>query len=240
MSARELELPEIVRIARSLGHWADQGGLDIRMIWGELGLRAGDFQTNDSSDNLWYETTRKTHAGKSKTAGYGRDAVARLADAVAKALQGNEELSRLAYGMGIGGGSGCQTTAATIFLSYASADRTAVDTLYDALRRAAPQLALFQDHRSIAAGSPWLDEIRRAAGSASLLICWLTPSYLASAFCNYEVGLAESLGVKILPVSADSTLGPRVPAYLSQRQMIRVNGTPDFGAIAQQLVAALP
>lgn len=128
----------------------------------------------------------------------------------------------------------------SIFLSYASSDRSAVDQLYDALRTAKPGIAVFQDHRSLRPGQDWLDILREKAGSATVLICWVTPDYVKSAFCNYEFGIADSQGATIVPVFIGAQMGKQVPAYLSRRQAITCDNPPDIDDLAAQVLTVLP
>lgn len=106
-------------------------------------------------------------------------------------------LSNLAYT--IGHGQAPQPSRRSLFLGYARHDRPDVDQLYDALHQHDPTLQLFQDHRTMQGGQPWLDVLRQRLGNASLLVCWLTSAYVASTFCHYEVGVAESTGAKSSP-----------------------------------------
>lgn len=239
MSGRELKPSDIVNISQTLAHWAMAGNVNPTMIWLKMGLSPGIFRANQNANDLWFETTQAVHAGRSGTAGYRSDAVARLVDALAWELQGNDELNRLAYSLG--SAAPPQATAGlSIFLSYATANRADVDALYLALIGNAPHVPVFQDHRSIAAGKDWLDEIRDAAGNTSLLVGWLTQDYLASAFCSYEIGLAESRGSKIIPILIDPAAAPKAPAYLSRPQMLRLGVPLNFDVIAKDILALLP
>lgn len=236
MPGQALSGPELVHIARTLAKWAVEGDVNPKMVWRRLGLSPAQFQAQLSPENLWYETTCAIHAGKSRSVGFRSDAVAQLVDAVARELQGNDELNQLVYDLGKTGVNH-QVARSAIFLSYATLDRGDVDQLYAALARLAPEVAVFQDHRSLRPGATWLDEIRSAAGSSTVVACWLTANYLASAFCNYEVGLADSRGSTIVPILVDPDLETRVPAYLRRHQMLRVDHPFDFVELARRLLS---
>ncbi len=147
-------------------------------------------------------------------------------------------LSHLAYT--IGHSPSPQPGRRSLFLGYARHDRPDVDQLYDALHQCDPMLPLFQDHRTIQAGQPWLDVLRQRLGTASLLVCWLTSAYVTSTFCHYEVGVAESTGARIIPVLVDAGIAGRLPAYLSRLQAITPGLPLDYAALVAQLIGLLP
>ena len=126
-----------------------------------------------------------------------------------------------------------------IFLSYAHANQIDVDQLFAALQGANPQVEVFQDHRSITLGRDWLNVIRDNAGSAALMVCWVTADYLKSAFCNYEIGLAESRGTTLIPVFAELGTSSQASAYLTQPQGINVTSPLDFADLASKILAIL-
>lgn len=237
MPGQELSGPELVRIARTLAKWAVDGDVNPKVVWRRLDLSPTQFPAQLNPENLWYETTCAIHAGRSRSAGFRSDAVAHLVNAVAQELQGNDELNQLAYDLGKTGVRR-QAARSAIFLSYATPDRSDVDQLFDSIARLAPGFATFQDHRSLRPGASWLDEIRHAAGSSTVLACWLTANYLASAFCNYEVGIADSRGSTIVPILVDSTLAGRVPGYISGHQMIFADKSFVFDELARRLLTA--
>ncbi len=234
---RELTGGEMVDIAKKLAHNAMAGNVNPQQILLALDISPAVFSNNLPANDLWFQIVQGVHAGRSPSAGFRGDAVGRLVDAVAQELQGNFDLNQLAYNLG----QGAQSTRVgqpAIFLSYSSLDRPDVDHLHDALQQRDPTLSLFQDHRSIALGRDWLEEIRSAACGASIMACWLTANYLNSAFCSYEIGLAESRGAAIIPILAEPGAASRAPAYLSQQQMLRPPAPDDFDAIARELTSA--
>ncbi len=128
----------------------------------------------------------------------------------------------------------------SLFLSYATADRAAVDPLYEALvARLGDPARVFQDHRSIAVGSKWYDVLYGALGSASMVAAWVTPALLQANYCKWELGLAEGRGARVVPIFTDPTAITGLPRYLSDAQGLRLDGPPDYGALADGLVAAL-
>lgn len=234
----ELSPAEIVDVAEKLAHVAAEANIDPAGILLRLGLSTAKFKLGGTPTGVWLDIVRAVHAGASKTAGYRADAIARLLEKVAAEVQGNAELNELAFQLG----QRAQQPVAgaqSVFLSYAHANRAAVDQLYDALHTARPPLDIFQDHRSLLPGQDWLTVLRNRAGSASLLLCWVTSDYLKSAFCNYEIGVAESRGATVIPLFAEAGGIGSIPAYLSRPQGIRVGDPPDFAGLAGQILALL-
>lgn len=234
----ELSPAEIVDVAEKLAHVASEANIDPAVILLKLGLSTAKFRLGGTAAGVWLDIVRAIHAGASKTAGYRADAVVRLLEKVAAEVQGNAKLNELAFHLGQRGKQPV-AGAQSIFLSYAHANQAAVDQLYDALHAARPQLDIFQDHRSLLPGQDWLTILRHRAGSASLLLCWVTSDYIQSAFCNYEIGVAESRGTTVIPLFAEAgSIGP-IPAYLSRPQGIQVGNPPDFAGLAGRVLSLL-
>jgi len=213
------------------------GGVSAPQIAAAIGLDLTRINFAVPAGDQWFALVNQADAGGSATARSGRAAVALLVDAVAQRLQGDAELSQLAHDLGYAPQP--QAGGRSVFLSYSSKNRAEVDRLYDALRRADPSLDVFQDHRCIGPGQAWLDVIRGRAGRASLLACWLTGEFLRSAFVHYEIGIAESQGAKIVPLTVDPQAMRKAPAYLQAKQGIPVPPPVDFDAVAREIIRAV-
>jgi len=236
MQVPELERSKMVDVSRKLSANAIDGNINPLVILSLFELSPGQFNLSLTANDLWFQIVQTFHAGKSAKAGYHIDAIAKLVDTVANELQGNDELNQLAHDLGqssLSNSSGQQA----IFISYSSKDKAAVDPLYDEIMRQAPNVSVFQDYRSISPGKDWLDVIRSAAGTSSIMTCWLTKNYLKSSFCQYEIGLADARGATIIPVLAD-TFSSKTPDYISRKQMISKQPI-DYQWIAQELIKQL-
>lgn len=234
---RELRPSELVDVADTLAKAASEASIEPSGILLRLDVPVAQMDLSGAPAAIWLRIVHAIHAGASAKAGYRADAVARLIETLAAAAPGNTALSGLAYT--IGQGSQARLGSPSIFLGYARADRSDVDQLYAALHKAQAGLALFQDHRMLRPGQVWLDILRERVGSASLLVCWVTSDYLRSAFCNYEIGVAESAGATIVPIFVEAGISGRVPAYLSWRQAITMGDPPHFDDLATQLIALI-
>jgi hypothetical protein len=125
----------------------------------------------------------------------------------------------------------------SIFLSYSSENRPDVDPLFEALNKY-PDVETFQDHRSISIGKDWLEVIKTSASRSSLMVCWLTNQYLASGFCHYEIGMAESADAKIISILVDDSIS-KLPSYLERLQGIKLKKPINYNALAKQLMDLL-
>ncbi len=232
-----LPLPQQVSAGTVLATVASEANIMPAAILMELGVAPAEVDLQGAPIDVWQRLVRTVHAGKSASAGHGADAVACLVEKVAERVRGNSELATLAHALG--NRSVRQAGHTAVFLSYSRRDVSTVDRLYEALVRAAPAARLFQDHRSISLGQDWLHVLRTAAGTASHFVCWITAAYLDSPFCNYEVGIAESLGASIIPAYAEATVAERAPAYLTRPQAVMAYGIVTVEDVAATIARNL-
>ncbi len=88
---------------------------------------------------------------------------------------------------------------ATIFISHSSRDDALASQL-EAWLRGNGFTDLFIDHSSISGGAAWADALRANAGSARVVLCLVTPHWLASTECTSEFKAAWYMGKRIIPV----------------------------------------
>jgi hypothetical protein len=86
-----------------------------------------------------------------------------------------------------------------LFISHSSKDDAHVNALADWLR-ANGFTDFFIDHQQIAGGDKWPEALRASAGSCRVVICFVTPNWLASLECFYEFGAAWYMGKRIIPL----------------------------------------
>jgi formylglycine-generating enzyme required for sulfatase activity len=67
---------------------------------------------------------------------------------------------------------------------------------------------VFVDHASIAAGDKWREALRQAAGSCRVVLCVVTPNWLASSECFNEFMAAWYMGRRIVPLLLVPTDAP--------------------------------
>ena len=104
---------------------------------------------------------------------------------------------------------------ATVFLSHASRDDDLAKQL-EAWLTAEGFEDLFVDHSDIRGGDKWTEALRRAKGAARVVLCLVTPRWLASDECFGEFTAAWYAGQRIVPLLAAD------PAALDERQAKRL------------------
>lgn len=88
---------------------------------------------------------------------------------------------------------------ATIFISHSSRDDALAGQL-EAWLIANGFTDLFIDHSHISGGEAWADALRANAGSARVVLCLITPNWLASGECPAEFKAAWYMGKRIIPL----------------------------------------
>ena len=93
---------------------------------------------------------------------------------------------------------------ATVFLSHASKDDGLASQLEDWLTNQGFD-DLFVDHSDIRGGDKWTEALRRAKGTARVVLCLVTPRWLASDECFGEFTAAWYVGQRIVPLLVDTS-----------------------------------
>lgn len=90
---------------------------------------------------------------------------------------------------------------ADIFISYSHQDRESVASISRALNEL--NITAWSDQK-IRAGDEWMAEIEKALNEAKVLVLCVSPSFLASDWPQFEIGVALSRardsGVRVIPL----------------------------------------
>ena len=125
-----------------------------------------------------------------------------------------------------------------VFISYSRKDKEFVHILHDALEKT--QKNTWVDWEDILPTSEWWQEIESAIAGSDTFIFVITPTSIASEYCNKEVEYAYNLHKRILPIVrqdvADIT---EVHPALSRHQWIFFRESDDFDTAFQRLREAL-
>ncbi len=106
-----------------------------------------------------------------------------------------------------------------VFISYANSDRDVAERLVSALR--ASNVSGWLDKADIAAGDSIPSAVRAALKGSKAVLVLLSPRSLQSEWVQFEIGAAEALGKKIVPVIVSGEhLEKQFPAILGNRQWI--------------------
>ena len=129
------------------------------------------------------------------------------------------------------------TTKAKVFISYSRKDSAFAENLRDALITSGFEAYL--DQHDIAPGEPWQERLSGLIATADTVVFCLSPNFVASPICDWEVNEAERLGKRLLPVVAANTSDDAVPQRLKRLNYIFVQGTTEFDGGLDNLIAAL-
>jgi hypothetical protein len=94
---------------------------------------------------------------------------------------------------------------ARIFISYATPDGVIADEVSDWLRAAGHELFLAHDLRDgIGVGEDWKQRLYRELRRVDVVIGVVTSSFVASNWCSAELGIADALGCRLIPLRAEA------------------------------------
>lgn len=117
-----------------------------------------------------------------------------------------------------------------VFVSYARADTTFAADLHEGIE--ARGISVFRDTVDTAVGEDWWRRLTDLITSADAVVFVLSKRSAASKVCAREVGLAEKLGKRIIPVVIEDVEWRQVPAGLARLHSIYMTDTSQ--AVRQQ------
>jgi hypothetical protein len=117
-----------------------------------------------------------------------------------------------------------------IFISYARSDSAEAERFVEALRAA--NVTGWMDQADITAGDSVSSAVRSALKGSSAVIVLLSPSALHSKWVQFEIGAAEALGKKILPIIVSGDLlEEQFPEILKELKWIDARHKPHADVI---------
>jgi hypothetical protein len=94
---------------------------------------------------------------------------------------------------------------AQIFISYATPDQAIADEVAGWLQAAGHEPFLDHDlHDGISVGEAWKQRLYRELHEVDAVIGVVTSSFVASNWCSAEVGIADALGGRLMPLCAEA------------------------------------
>ena len=132
---------------------------------------------------------------------------------------------------------GDKVAMAGLFISYSRTDQAFVRKLYETL--VAEQNEVFVDWESIPPSSQWKSEIAEAIDKADVILCVLSPDYLASDTCRYELASAEAEKKRLIPLVCREVPPSQVPASLAAINWIFFRPGDDYDAAVATLEHAI-
>jgi hypothetical protein len=115
--------------------------------------------------------------------------------------------------------------APEIFFSYSRSDEAFVDRIAAALAPLGFSPTI--DRHSIEGGEDWRRRLGQMIARCSSVVAVITPPFLASEICAWEIAEAERLAKRIVPV-APSPLDRGAPVPESLARLHRIDFDPDF------------
>jgi hypothetical protein len=104
---------------------------------------------------------------------------------------------------------------ARVFVSHASGDLSAAETIADWLREAGHRVFLDRDlEGGLDLGDVWVKRLFEELYQADALVAVVTAAFARSQWCAAEVGIALANGVRLLPVRAEPGASHRLVADL--------------------------
>lgn len=122
--------------------------------------------------------------------------------------------------------------SAKVFISYAFRDKDLVQGVKDALMKQGLNgyyVTDFPSQADLNAGESFRDTLRKWISSADYFVLFWTEAAANSEWCNYEAGMAEALGKKVI-VAMPTNYQAKLPPALSGYPIIRVENVNRTGA----------
>jgi WD40 repeat protein len=92
-----------------------------------------------------------------------------------------------------------------VFISYATPDRAIADEVSGWLRAAGHEPFLAHDLRDgVSVGEDWKQRLYRELREVDAVIGVVTSSFVASSWCSAELGIADALGCRLMPLCAET------------------------------------
>lgn len=134
------------------------------------------------------------------------------------------------------------STQATIFMSYSRSDAKFVDQIIAALQAIGYDVLL--DRKNIPGGDDWKSRIGALIQRSDTLVFCLSPDFLASEICLWEVAEARRLGKRVLPIACRTTGNVELPTEIAAMNVVYFYEHPKipgsgFGTGFSQLTTAL-
>jgi WD40 repeat protein len=93
---------------------------------------------------------------------------------------------------------------ARVFLSHAVADDAVADDLFRWLVDAGHEAFIDQDpHDGFGIGVAWRERLYARLRWADVVVCLVTPAYVASRWCFAEIAISQAQGTRLLPLSVE-------------------------------------
>jgi TIR domain len=124
---------------------------------------------------------------------------------------------------------------ARVFVSHALEDRVLADYLRHRLTAEGHEIFVDDDAHGLIVGEDWKQRLYVELRYADVMVCLVSMAYLSSTWCAVEVGIADSMGIRILPLRVNSDV---THPLLADRHHLDIS-VDSSDAWASRLVMAL-
>jgi CheY-like chemotaxis protein len=126
---------------------------------------------------------------------------------------------------------------ANVFISYARVDVEFAIKLRDAL--IACRFEAFLDMHSILPGEPWQDRLAELINVCDTVLFALSPQSIASKVCEWEVGEAERLNKRVIPVVFRDPNEDTMPSRLRRLNYVFLRDETEWSTNFEKLVSGI-
>ena len=127
--------------------------------------------------------------------------------------------------------------AIRVFISYSRQDMEIADRFVEALDREG--FAVTIDRRDLPYGEEWLKELADFIAGADTVVALVSPAFLASKACNWELGQVKATNKRLVPVVIEKVLIADLPESVGKIHLLPATGAFDFETHLRPLVEVL-
>lgn len=128
-------------------------------------------------------------------------------------------------------------SGARVFISYSRRDSEIAGSLRD--RLAAAGFDAFLDVHDIAPAEPWRERISALIAQAEKVVLLISPHFIASEICGWEIDEAERRGKTLIPVEIGTVDHAEVPGRLSRLNFLAMRSPEERETAFPNLVDTL-
>ncbi len=135
------------------------------------------------------------------------------------------------------GAERAKSSAIRVFISYSRRDLEIADRLVGALEREGFEVAI--DRRDLPYGEEWLKELADFIAGADTVVALVSPAFIASKACNWELGQVKATNKRLMPVVIEKVAIEDLPEAIGKIHLLPAQGAFDFEIHLKPLAEAL-
>ena len=127
--------------------------------------------------------------------------------------------------------------AIRVFISYSRHDMEIADRLVEALGSEGFQVTI--DRRDLPYGEEWAKELAGFIADADTVVALISPAFLASKACNWELGQVKDTNKRLVPVVIEPVVIADLPESVGKIHLLPATGAFNFQLHLKPLVSVL-